>query len=652
MKVLYSQIKELVPDLKAEAKEVGEILTLTGFMMDNFEEVSYKGKKDYLISLEIRQNRPDCLSVIGIAREVAAYYNLKLSLSSLKSFKVGDEKLDIKVEAKDFVKRIKAIRIDNLENKESPQWLKEYMSFYGLASVGILVDLSNYVMMLTGYPSHLIDCNKIEGDLFWSINNNFKEVTTLSGLLVNLKKDEIIIRDKNNLLALAGIVGSKSGLIEMNTKSIIAEIAIYNSSLIRKNSRSLSIITEASRRLEKDVDPNGVDYALDLLISLILEYAGGEVSSSFDYYPKKYVSPKIEFDKKLASKLSGIDISNEDVFKILKSLDFEIEDKGDVLLVTPPTGRNDVNLPEDVAEEVIRIYGYNHIPTDEIPQLEVVQNITPSNIILSEKIRDILSILGFDEVLSWPLTQKGINDNFNYSDLKEIFTQNSVNDLYPNLRQSMAPGLMNQMNEYYKKGVEYIDIFEIGKIFGEKDNKYIEQENLGVLSVNKNEIFPQFKNNIESLLRLIGFNDVKYFDSKLKPNLANPKSCFDIFVNNQPIGIIYKLIPSDIKLNLYITEINIKKITEMLLKIENNPVVEITKKLIALDVNIEINKEESIYKFIDLIPRDNVWSINITDAYQGKEKIKYTLRITYKELSDEEAKKEHLKISDLIKKES
>lgn len=652
MKVLYSQIKELVPDLKAEAKEVGEILTLTGFMMDNFEEVSYKGKKDYLISLEIRQNRPDCLSVIGIAREVAAYYNLKLSLSSLKSFKVGDEKLDIKVEAKDFVKRIKAIRIDNLENKESPQWLKEYMSFYGLASVGILVDLSNYVMMLTGYPSHLIDCNKIEGDLFWSINNNFKEVTTLSGLLVNLKKDEIIIRDKNNLLALAGMVGSKSGLIEMNTKSIIAEIAIYNSSLIRKNSRSLSIITEASRRLEKDVDPNGVDYALDLLISLILEYAGGEVSSSFDYYPKKYVSPKIEFDKKLASKLSGIDISNEDVFKILKSLDFEIEDKGDVLLVTPPTGRNDVNLPEDVAEEVIRIYGYNHIPTDEIPQLEVVQNITPSNIILSEKIRDILSILGFDEVLSWPLTQKGINDNFNYSDLKEIFTQNSVNDLYPNLRQSMAPGLMNQMNEYYKKGVEYIDIFEIGKIFGEKDNKYIEQENLGVLSVNKNEIFPQFKNNIESLLRLIGFNDVKYFDSKLKPNLANPKSCFDIFVNNQPIGIIYKLIPSDIKLNLYITEINIKKITEMLLKIENNPVVEITKKLIALDVNIEINKEESIYKFIDLIPRDNVWSVNVADAYQGKEKIKYTLRITYKELSDEEAKKEHLKISDLIKKES
>ena len=652
MKVLYSQIKELVPDLKAEAKEVGEILTLTGFMMDNFEEVSYKGKKDYLISLEIRQNRPDCLSVMGIAREVAAYYNLKLSLSPLKSFEINNNKLDIKVEAKDFVKRIKAIRIDNLENKESPQWLKDYMSFYGLTSAGVLVDLSNYVMMLTGYPSHLIDCNKIEGNLSWSINNNFTEVTTLSGLLVNLKKDEIIIRDKNNLLALAGIVGSKSGLIEMNTKSIIAEIAIYNSSLIRKNSRSLSITTEASRRLEKDVDPNGVDYALDLLISLILEYSGGEVASSFDYYPKKYISPKIEFDKKLASKLSGINISDEDVFKILKSLDFEIEDKGDVLLVTPPTGRNDVNLPEDVAEEVIRIYGYNHIPTDEIPQLEVVQNITPSNIILSEKIRDILSILGFDEVLSWPLTQKGINDNFNYSDLKEIFTQNSVNDLYPNLRQSMAPGLINQMNEYYKKGVEYIDIFEIGKIFGEKDNKYIEQESLGVLSVNKNETLPQFKNNVESLLRLIGFNDIKYFDSKLKPNLANPKSCWDIFVNNQSIGIIYKLIPSDIKLNLYFAEINIKKITEMLLNIKNNPVVEITKKLIALDVNIEIDKEKSIYKFIDLIPKDNIWSVNVADAYQGKDKIKYTLRITYKELSDEEAKKEHLKISDLIKKES
>ena len=648
MKVLYSEIKELVPGLKATPKQVGEALTLTGFMMDGFTEVSYKGKKDYLLSLEIRQNRADCLSVIGLAQEVAAYYNLKVSIPTIKPITKNTKKLDIKIEATDVVKRVLAIKLDEVQNKESPEWLKEYMSFYGLNSAGLLVDLSNYVMMLTGYPSHLIDYQKTEGTICWSINNNFKEMTTLLGSVTKLNNNEIIIRDQNNVLALAGIIGGKTDSIDNNTNSVVAEIAVYDRSIIRKNSRSLSITTEASRRLEKDLDPNGADYAMKMLVSLILKYSGGKVASNlFSYYPKKYVSPKIQFDKELPSKLAGIEISPKDTLRILKSLNFELITKNNKLTVIPPTYRMDVALPEDLAEEVIRIYGYNHIPTDEVPALEVVKNITPKNIILSEKIRDVLTVLGFDETLSWPLTQKGINAEFNYSDSNEVSTQNSVNDLYPHLRQSMATGLSNQMIEYFKKGVEHIDIFEIGRVFGEKNKKYSEHDSLGVLSATKQSSLPQFKDKIESLLRLLGFEDVKYFESISKPKISNPESCWDIHVNNQNIGIIYKLVPSETKLNIYFAEIDIEKITKMLTGINNNPVVELTQKLISLDVNIELNEKDSIFEYLDnlekKIDKKNIWSINIADIYQVGNKKKYTLRVTYEELSDKEAKDIHQK---------
>ncbi|MCK9445804.1 phenylalanine--tRNA ligase subunit beta [bacterium] len=648
MKALYSEIKELVPGLKATPKQVGEALTLTGFMMDGFTEVTYKGKKDYLLSLEIRQNRADCLSVIGLAREVAAYYNLKVSIPAIKPITKNTRKLDIKIEATDVVKRVLAIKLDEVQNKESPEWLKEYMSFYGLNSAGLLVDLSNYVMMVTGYPSHLIDYNKTEGAIRWSMNSSFKEMTTLLGSITKLNNNEIIIRDEKNVLALAGIIGGKTDSIDTNTNSVIAEIAIYDRSIIRKNSRSLSITTEASRRLEKDLDPNGADYAMKMLISLILKHSGGKVASNlFSYYPKKYVSPKIQFDKEMPSKLAGIEISPKDTLRILKGLDFDLITKNNKLTVVPPTYRMDVALPEDLAEEVIRIYGYNHIPTDEVPALEVVKNITPKNIILSEKIRDTLTVLGFDETLSWPLTQKGINVEVNYSDSNEVSTQNSVNELYPHLRQSMATGILIQMNEYFKKGVEYIDIFEIGRVFGEKNKKYSEHDSLGILSATKQNSLPLFKDKVESLLRLLGFEDVKYFESKTKPSISNPESCWDIYVNNQNIGILYKLGPSETKLNTYFAEIDIEKITKMLTGINNNPVVELTQKLISLDVNIELNKNDSIFEYLDSlekkIDKKNIWSINIADIYQVGDKKKYTLRVTYEELSDEEAKTIHLK---------
>ncbi len=653
MKILYSQIKELAPGLKAGAREVGQALTLTGFMMDGFTEVKYKNRSDYLLSFEVRQNRADCLSVFGLAGEAAAYYGLKVRLPLIKKITPGQEKLEIKVEAGKFVKRITAVKLTGLKNQESPAWLKEYIGLQGLNSVNLLVDLSNYVMFLTGYPSHLIDFNKIQGNLAWSLNNDFNEVTTLFGTAVALKKDnEIIIRDDKNIIALAGIVGGKAAEIDNKTTDLIAEVAIYDRAVIRKNSRQLNIVTEASHRLEKELDPNGARAALEMLVALIEEYAGGRVASRlFDYYPKKYISPTIEFEAESPSKLAGIDIPQVKTLKIFNDLNFIVKKSGKKFLITPPTYRQDLELPEDLVEEVIRIYGYDKIPADAAPSLEVVPDITPKNIVLAEIIRDILTARGFDEVLSWPLTKPEGKDSVNYLDWKAITTQNSINDLFPDLRQSMAAGLKIQLNEYFKKNLEFIQIFEIGKIFGEQGGKYLEHESLGILSAEKNKSLGQFKNNLETLLRSIGFSDIKYFSSKVKPKIANPDSCWDIFVNEKSTGIIYKLAPDDNKLNVYFAEINLTLITSLLKEAINNPVVEITQKLISLDANIELPKNQSIYKRLGelekKLDKNHLWSLTVADVYPLADKIRYTVRVVYKELSDQEAKKIHLELFNL-----
>lgn len=653
MKVLYSQIKELVPGLKAGPKEVGDALSLTGFMMDDFSKVEFKGSRDYLLSFEVRQNRADCLGVLGLAKEVAAYYGLKVKLPETKKIIAVGDKLNIKVEAKDLVKRVLAVKLAGVKNGESPDWLKEYVSFQGLNSVNLLVDLSNYVMFLTGYPSHLIDFNKVQGRIEWALNYDFNEVTTLFGAKAPLKRDkEIIIRDDKNIIALAGLVGGQKAEIDGKTEVLIAEMAIYDRAVIRKNSRDLNIVTEASRRLEKELDPNGLQPAMELLVALIEEYAHGQAASRlFEFYPNKYVSPEIEFNPKSPSQFAGLEIPEAKTAKIFNDLNFTVKKFNGRLLVTPPTYRQDLKLPEDLIEEVIRIYGYDKIPANEVPKSGVVPDITPKNMILAEKIRDILTTLGFDEILSWPLTKGGDNGLVNYLNWQTVATQNSINDLYPNLRQSIATGLLLQLNEYTKKNLKFIDIFEIGKVFGAQGGKYLEHESLGLLSAAEGKALPDFKNKLEILLRSLGFGDLKYFNSKIKPALANPSSCWDVHAKGKVIGIIYKLKPQENKLNCYLAEVNLTLITAELGELKNQSVVELTRKLISLDANIELAKNESIYKYLGQLEKkldkNNLWALTVADVYPLADRTRYTIRAVYKELSDQEAKKIHLAVFNL-----
>lgn len=672
MKVIYSEIKKLVPGLKAKPREIGEALTMAGLMLDGFEEIKYQGKKDWLLSFEVRQNRADCFSVYGIAREVAAYYGLKLVLPKFAITKItkekGKENLAVTIAAgTSDVRRVLAVKMSEVKNTESPVWLKVFLSIYGLNSKNLLVDLSNYVMIVTGYPSHLLDLDKVAGKISWIRARVGEKITTLDGTVVVLKKDDgVAIKDEEKILALAGIVGGKEAEISATTNNIFVEMAVYKGAVIRKNSRDTRIVTEASSRLEKDLDPEESAAAFHQLISLILKYAKGKiVSNTFEYYPVKPKKNIINFNAETVSVFSGIDIKPVISAKILKNLGFTVKQKSkNSYTVLVPSFRTDIALPEDLVEEVVRIHGYQRIPADETPVFKATKDITPCHIKLVQTMKSILHHNGFDEILSLPLCERNENAKANYQGWETILAENAVNELYPELRQSLVIGLVKQAQEFQKKNISWIDIFESGKIFGKKDGKFLEQESFGVLSFSEENTITDFKNNIEGMIRMLGYSDIRYGAPKIVPEMGNPDSCWEIIVAGKVCGIFYKLkreafgnsIDSPEKKNAYFAELNVDAL-EKTKADATNPVVELIEKLVVLDMNVQAGKNEKIENVIEKIkngiPKNNLWSLDVIDKFSGNDIVKHTIRITYTGLSDPDAKKINAAIlNDLQSKKS
>lgn len=501
MKVLYSQLCKYLPDLKASAKEVADTFTLTGFMLDKFNEVEYMGKKDYFLDLEVRQNRGDSLGVLGLARELSAYYKIPVVPNVYKKYSSDlSYKLPITIRNSEAVKRIMAVKIANIKVGDSPSWLKDYLSLYEINSVNNLVDLTNFVMLETGHASHVFDVDKVGESLVWELNNGqYKNMTTLNGQELELGSDTLIISDGKRPLSLS-FIGGQEDAVSNSTQNILLEMAVYNPTIVRRNARELKVITEASTRLEKFMDPDSIPEAFEWLISLITDNCGGSISSEiFDEYIQVTEKPEIKVDLNKVQEMAGISITPEESLEYLKNLGFiVIKKEGDIVFVNRPINRLDIEIEYDVFEEIIRMKGFNNIPSNHFTT-QVVKDITPKRIKLMDRLSEILVNNGFDEVRSWILVDEKSNQNFNNSPWEPIKVSNSINEEVPFLRASIGVSLSGQIHNYRKNGVDPINLFEVGKTFGKKDGKYTEVNTLGVAIGNDDVNF--LKNIIEITLR-------------------------------------------------------------------------------------------------------------------------------------------------------
>jgi phenylalanyl-tRNA synthetase beta chain len=613
MKIIYSEIKKLVPNLPKSARQVANDLTMIGHFCDGFEKKN--GKE--VISLEVRQNRGDCLGYFGIAKELSTLYELPMRVNKTRlSIPKKDSKIKIEVTAKKETKRIMAATISGVKNKPSPKWLTDFLALHDIKSINTIVDLTNYIMLWYGIPNHAFDTAKIGNKLTWELNKGkYQSFVSLDGTKISLKNDTFQVSSQNKAVSLAGIVGGKNSAISLNTKETLVEMAIYDRSKVRQDSRKLRIITEASTRLDKELDTELIPQSFFHLIKLITDNCGGKIAGEiFDYYPKKPTKKSISFDFKKPSLYSGVEIPEEFCRKIFKNLGCEINDNN----IVPPSHRKDISLEEDLIEEAIRFWGYQKIPNDQPITYKKLKDVTPKIIYLIDKTRNILTKLGYDEIRSWPLVSKNKPEKSNQSkNLKPIFTENSINSNYTALRTSIITSLIKQLKQYRKYKLPQPKFFEIGKVYYRKKEGFCEHYSLGIYNNNKNEL----KTALECLRDNIGVD--------LKSKLSSPATSF-IEINLEDSN--QSSFENDIKT----------------VKTSREAIVELTSQIITLDANIftknKKNPEILLRKYQKLIGK-NLWQITITDIYFDKKlsKYKYTFQVFYYNVDDKTAKKIHLK---------
>jgi phenylalanyl-tRNA synthetase beta chain len=495
---------------------------------------SYLKLDDIIIEVDNKSlsNRPDLWGHYGLAREISAILNTKLkeidysdvelSVKTDKKDKKGSElkPLEIKVENYNLCPRYMALKLANIEIKDSPAWIQARLIAAGLKPINNIVDITNYVMLELGQPLHAFDAENINKILVRSAKKD-ELIKTLDDKDRKLEDGQLVITDGQKAIAIAGIMGGANSAISPSTKTIIIESANFDATTIRQGSTKLALRTDASMRYEKALDPYLTETALKMAVKLIQKdnkkvTIASELS---DLHQEFKTIPEIEFNLDWLNKLVGATIPAEKVKEILTNLGFGLTPKGknsngtEILLVKVPSWRatKDIAIKEDLAEEVMRLYGYNNLPT-KLP--EVVMEAPEKNeaIILEHKIRTILAKESkLAEVYNYSFTNEEELKKLNLDFTNYIKLVNPISKQHTLLRQNLLPGLANNIrtNQYR---YDELGLFEIGGVFlsvygNLKKNSqtedrlpYQEKQVSLVLAGSSNELFSTAKGIVSNLI--------------------------------------------------------------------------------------------------------------------------------------------------------
>jgi len=542
MKFSYNFFKDYVPRLPKPEK-LAELLTQHSF---EIEEVKKTGG-DFLLSIDILPNRaPDCFSHFGIAREIAA-----ITKSTLKPLLVRGS-ISNKLKTRDYVSvdirdkkacsRYTAKVLTDVKIGSSPKWLKDRLRVCGLNPINNIVDIANYVMLETGQPLHAFDGQKLEGKkIIVRFAKNREKIVTLDEQKFDLNPDILVIADIKKPIAIAGLKGGKIPEIDKKTKIVVLESANFNPRVIRKGSRKLNLKTDASLRFEHGIDPNLTELAILRAAYLIQKIAGGKIAQGLiDIYPKKSYPKRIRLDYRYLTRLLGIKIERKEVKSILTKLGFKIiKEKLPNLIVEVPTWRLDVSIPEDLIEEIGRIYDYEKIPAT-FPIAALIPAKRNLNAFWEDMTKNILKEAGFTEVYNYSFISEDEAKIFGNENLIELENPMSKEQKY--LRPSLIPNLLKNVQKN-QKSFNKIRIFELGKIFGLKIKE--KRQLTGLISGND---FYRLKGVMDLLLNKLGISNIWYDEYQPTPEqskkvLWHAKKCAEIKVDNKEIGFLGEISP-------------------------------------------------------------------------------------------------------------
>ncbi|NQV30435.1 MAG: phenylalanine--tRNA ligase subunit beta, partial [Candidatus Marinimicrobia bacterium] len=429
---------------------------------------SYLSGNDVSLELDLTPDRSDALGHIGVARDLSALLNIPIHTPVFKLTETGPETADLlKVEIQNpqACPRYAARIVNNVKISESPSWLRQRLQTAGIRSINNVVDAANYVLMETGHPLHTFDSRYIEGGrIVIRMATDKEKITTLDGKVRELDSSVLLICDAHKPVAVAGVMGGENSEVKDDTTDLILESAYFDPVVVRRGARKLQLATDASHRFERGTDPNGIPYALDRLAGLIIEVAGGELTSGqVDNYPVEIRPVEVDFRVSRCNKILGTQIPAQKMMAILKSLGMEARDLGkETFRITIPTFRPDVTREIDLVEEVARIYGYDNIP---IPEHFSIANktskATPDQ--MRERVMDHMAASGFNQILGNSLVSVDEHPAV-LGDEEALVLANPLSREMATMRTSLFPGMMKAAIYNVNRRQSDLKLFEMGQV--------------------------------------------------------------------------------------------------------------------------------------------------------------------------------------------
>jgi len=627
------------------------------------------GLNSELIDFELTSNRPDCMSIIGMARETAAtigttYRMPDVSYTPNSSENINDF-LKVEVRDSDLCSRFIARGVKNVKIGPSPKWMQDKLAEAGVRPISNIVDITNYVMLEFGQPMHAYDFREISTNrIVVERAKAGEKFTTLDGTERDLDESMLTIRDGETAIGLAGIMGGLNSEIKEDTTGVIFEAANFEHINIRVSTAKLGLRTEASARFEKGLDPNMAEKAIDRACQLVIELGAGEVMEGIiDVYPEKVVPKVITVDSNWVNEFLGTEIDKEAMRGYLEKLDMSVEISGDDLEITVPTFRVDVTIREDIAEEVARIFGYENIPMTIIESVNARGGKTMKQK-LNDKTVEAMICSGLNQSISYTFVSPKCFDRILVSEddamRKAVQIRNPLGEDYSIMRTTSLPSTMESLARNYSRSNEIARLFEIGKVYipGEDINKLPDERNIAAVGMYGGVDFYHIKGVVENLMEALGIKKYEFRRESTNSSF-HPGKTAALLVNGRYAGVLGEMHPGVIDNyglaeRCYVAELNLDVLYKYAdLGREYKPLPKFPAVL--RDLAVLVDDSVMVKEIEDIIMANGgslVESVKLFDVYKGKQipegkkSVAYSIayRLDYKTLTDAEVSEVHDKI--------
>jgi phenylalanyl-tRNA synthetase beta chain len=613
---------------------------------------------DSILEVEIATNRGDCLSHLGIAREIGAKLRKIVSMPIIKSFNAPQLNC-VEVKSNLCLRYIGCI-ISGVKVGPSPKWIIDVLEKSAIRSINNIVDIANYVMVELGQPLHAFDVAKLNSKkVIVRQANDSEKITALDGKEYKLDSDMLVIADNQNPIAIAGVMGGEYSGVDEKTETIFLESAIFDATSVRKTSKKLNLSSDSSYRFERGLGWDIADFALWRAVNLITEIAGGKMEAREDLQTVKYARTNIALRVERVAKVLGYTVEDDEIAEILRFLGIDLQPRGEILLCTVPSWRNDIKEEVDLIEEIVRVKGYDAIPA---LKKHTDYKYTLNNSFLSKVVEDFrvkLKGLGFSEALNYSFSEISELEKFGlkyyYKIVNPISKENEV------LRPSLLPGLYKNLTLNIGHGAETVTLFEYGKIFNEMG----ERKTFAGIMYGKiwqewwkwleQKISPKYDFYFGGgIIKSVLPSDEFVISENLTPyNYYHSGKTAEIMHRENVIGQFGVLKPSiteDMKDDVVYFEIDLESIEKVCVDIHptykafsKQPVVKRDISITA-DKTLQLAKIEKVIKDIMnkgfILKEYSLVSVYVDEDKLGAEKISYSFRLSYKSdnktLTDEE----------------